>query len=196
MISSLHEFVGANVLEHRIDSSTTRLSPSATDFPPFFRAQTGVLRYYSLAAFPGAVFGPDAELWYVQAEAAVGEFLALGNDVLSFPKEEMDGETGNYMHCAAATEGVHVHEMLERCAGRAFAASGRAVDVLGGAVGERGDAAGRDEEREKRGKAQEAVRELEAGFVAFHLSLARYRFSEEFVASLGEGMRREGGEGQ
>ncbi|KAJ7918942.1 hypothetical protein B0H13DRAFT_1868925 [Mycena leptocephala] len=86
---------------------------------------------------------------FIQVLPDIDEFSCLANDILSFYKEELAGETTNYIHSRAKTTLKHPKRVL--------------VEM----VREVGDL-----------HALAAWKSFEDGFIAFHLSMKRYKLSE------------------
>ncbi|THU92381.1 terpenoid synthase, partial [Dendrothele bispora CBS 962.96] len=70
-------------------------APCRTQLPRFLRMKTGIAPAYSYAVFPKSQH-PDTSV-FVQALPDMDDFINLGNDILSFYKEALDGDQMTYV---------------------------------------------------------------------------------------------------
>ncbi|KAJ8473611.1 hypothetical protein ONZ51_g7752 [Trametes cubensis] len=77
--------------------------PGATMYPSFLRLKTGIGASYALFNFVKGWRDPS-DNFYLQLIPAIESFTDAINDVLSFYKESLGGETDNYVHLRAAAE--------------------------------------------------------------------------------------------
>ncbi|KAH9478367.1 Monoterpene synthase 25 [Psilocybe cubensis] len=75
------------------------ISPDAGRWPDFLRLKTGAGHAYAYMIFPKEL-GVEVAT-YIQAVDDIALFICLTNNILSFYKEELAGETGNYIHLRA-----------------------------------------------------------------------------------------------
>ncbi|KAI0315087.1 isoprenoid synthase domain-containing protein [Amylostereum chailletii] len=120
------EFVSACCIENRVNEMT--VSSSATHWPWDIRKMTGVAPLFSYVVFPRENF-PDVSA-YVQAIPDIERFVNLVNDVLSFYKEEVVHETGNYIRVDSRVRGVSPAQALVQCAEDTISAHDRATQIL------------------------------------------------------------------
>ncbi|KAI0670935.1 terpenoid synthase [Trametes maxima] len=100
VISSLDAFVGMYI-EHA--SKDTLISPGATKYPYFLRLKTGLVPPYGHFNFPKGWRDP-ADQRYLQLLPEIDLMTIAINDILSFYKELLSGETNNHVHMRAAAE--------------------------------------------------------------------------------------------
>ncbi|GLB40963.1 hypothetical protein LshimejAT787_0901780 [Lyophyllum shimeji] len=104
ILSAAFEFVSASCLEPQLAlGERGAMSKEATRFPLFLRERTGL-------GVPGALmlFSPSQPVDFVDCFRALGDmsfWIAAVNDLLSFFKEELAGETATYIHTRAEAEG-------------------------------------------------------------------------------------------
>ncbi|CCL98549.1 uncharacterized protein FIBRA_00549 [Fibroporia radiculosa] len=102
---------------------------------------------------------PDVTI-YVQAIPEAMTFFKYTNDVLSFYKEELNGDVDNYIHGRAHVSEKSVPDTLQDVAYEAVAAAQRVREILG------------------KGAARDAWEQFVQGFVNFHTCSPRYRLRE------------------
>ncbi|KAI9058180.1 terpenoid synthase [Trametes sanguinea] len=84
-------------------SQKDAIAPGAILFPGYLRVQTGVARSYAHFNFAKGWRDP-ADTFYLQLIPPLVHFINAVNDILSFYKEILIGETDNYIHQRAAAE--------------------------------------------------------------------------------------------
>ncbi|KAF8576474.1 terpenoid synthase, partial [Ramaria rubella] len=94
IVASTFEFLTATCLEPELE--TLPLIQGAQRFPWFIRNGTGVATAFACMIFTKS--GRFDIMKYVRAIPDMNFWIALTNDVLSFHKEELAGETANYIH--------------------------------------------------------------------------------------------------
>ena len=100
IVSSALEFVNGCYLESL--TMNMKLNPNAERYPYFLRSKTGVAQAYAMMIFPlSAHLSP---LEYIQAAPSISFWIDITNDILSFHKEELAQEEGNYIHLRATIE--------------------------------------------------------------------------------------------
>ncbi|KAG8162459.1 hypothetical protein KVR01_008224 [Diaporthe batatas] len=102
IVLSALAFVNANLLETRREFQELVPSQAAASWPYYFRNTEGLPDTYSGFIFPRALY-PDIGS-FIQAIPDMGRFINLTNDILSFYKEEVAGETKNYVNSKAKCE--------------------------------------------------------------------------------------------
>ncbi|KAJ7119777.1 isoprenoid synthase domain-containing protein, partial [Mycena epipterygia] len=159
MVTSAMEFISSTALEGREDIIHMSLSPSAKGLPKYVRGKTGMTAGFACAAFTRAAH-PDITT-YIQALPEMDEYLGVINDILSFYKEDHDGETMNYVSLHAKMSGKHAEHVLVGLVEEAGVLHRRILTILKGNP--------------------DALAEWVAflnGGIAWHLSLSRYKLSE------------------
>jgi len=166
------DFASACYLE--IMTERMKINPAAAHYPDYMREKTGIAEFYAFAIWPVAQF-PDIS-GYVQAVPAIARFLSkfvspssrLGltaqpdivNDILSFYKEELAGETVTYVHLLRAVRQKEnalevVHDFIDEAVGLS-----QEVDAL------------------LSGDAKEMWECWKTGYLTWHLCDSRYKLTE------------------
>jgi hypothetical protein len=83
------------------------------------------------------------------------------SDILSFFKEEADGESVNRISLLAQCQGSEKTQILKRLVDEAVVANEKILQLLG-----------------PNREAYDAYRSFSCGFISFHVTLARYRLDE------------------
>ncbi|EIW77346.1 terpenoid synthase [Coniophora puteana RWD-64-598 SS2] len=153
--TSVLNFVTGCVLED--ECKTIKPSENAPSYPYFLRSLTGVADAYLVMMFPA-----DVPLQrYVQAFPDLTLMINVTNDVMSFYKEELAGETTNYISRRAAIKGTSKISALRDIADETIRANRQILKVLEG-----------DE------RASDAYTSFKEGYMRFHVASVRYRFHE------------------
>ncbi|KZV64296.1 terpenoid synthase [Peniophora sp. CONT] len=115
MITSICCFMDVTCLEIRALTKRMTAKRESKLWPYYVRSLSGIASFYSFACFP-KVDHPDL-IHYIQAIPEMLIFTNHVNDVLSFYKEEMDGEQHNYcqmMSRVAELPPINVLEDISR----------------------------------------------------------------------------------
>ncbi|OCH89694.1 terpenoid synthase [Obba rivulosa] len=155
MTSSLN-FVDASIMENT--SSDIAVRPGALAFVEHRRIKTGAAEAYAHFIWDKAQFPDVAE--YVQAIPDANLYVDYVNDILSFYKEELAGETPTYIQDRALACGQSRLAALHNVIDDTIAAVERVRTILG------------------EGCARDAWEGFVAGYIGFHMSCPRYRLSE------------------
>ncbi|OCH85964.1 terpenoid synthase [Obba rivulosa] len=150
------QFVNVSILEN--ESRDVRLHADARAFVEYRRVRSSVAEAYAHFVWEKARF-PDVHA-YVQAIPDAILFIGYLNDILSFYKEELEGEVGNYVGDRALVSGKSSLETLREIIDEAAAASDRIHKILGD------------------GEARDAWDAFVTGGIAFHVIDPRYRLQE------------------
>ncbi|KAJ6546765.1 hypothetical protein DFH09DRAFT_1170884, partial [Mycena vulgaris] len=159
MVSAAMDFITATAMEGRQEVVCMDVRSSALGWPKYLRAKSGMAPGYSCAAFPRAAH-PDIST-YIQSLPEIDECLSLLNDIFSFYKEDLAGETMNYVSVRAKVSGKHPKGVLVEMIEEVGDLHQRIAGILEG---------NRD--------AMAAWAELEHGVIAWHFSLSRYKLTE------------------
>ncbi|KAJ7480552.1 isoprenoid synthase domain-containing protein [Mycena latifolia] len=159
MVSAAMDFVTATALEGRQDVVCMDVRPTALGWPKYLRAKSGMAPGYSCAAFPLAAH-PDITT-YIQALPEIDECLSLLNDILSFYKEDLAGETMNYVSVRAKVSGKQPRGVIVEMVEEVTDLHRRIAGILEGNP----DAAA-------------AWAALEHGVIAWHFALLRYKLAD------------------
>jgi hypothetical protein len=97
IVASSLEFVNGCYLENV--TLGMPVNPHAERYPYFLRSKTGVAQAYAFLIFPWARH--PTPIAFIQAIPSIGYWIDITNDILSFYKEELAREKGNYVHLRA-----------------------------------------------------------------------------------------------
>ncbi|KAI9058171.1 terpenoid synthase [Trametes sanguinea] len=110
---SLDAFIGMYI---EFTAKDMVVAPGATMYPAFLRLKTGIGIAYALFNFVKDWRDPS-DNFYLQLVPEIEQFTDAINDILSFYKELLAGETDNYIHLRASAERkdpvVVLRELLE-----------------------------------------------------------------------------------
>ncbi|KAJ7248991.1 hypothetical protein C8J57DRAFT_1239998 [Mycena rebaudengoi] len=159
MVCAALEFVSATILEDRKEIAQMAVQPSASNWPRYMRTKSGMAAGFSCAAFPISAH-PDISA-YIQALPDMDDFFCYANDILSFYKEELAGETMNYVHIRAKTTQKHPKRVLLEMIREVGDVHQRLQATLAGQP-----------------DALMAWKTFEYGFIARHLALERYQLRQ------------------
>ncbi|KAL0948333.1 hypothetical protein HGRIS_010920 [Hohenbuehelia grisea] len=154
---SFIEFINGTVIEGMGISRDTVKAPA---FPEYVRTKSGIPTPYAFWLFPKAKF-PDMQT-YIQAIPDLVGFINHTNDVFSVYKEELAGETDNYVHMRAQVAETGVLSALERICDETVEEMERITAQL------------KDSEEAYRTFFENVL----GGYVRFHMSTTRYRMRE------------------
>ncbi|KAK7044170.1 hypothetical protein VNI00_007890 [Paramarasmius palmivorus] len=99
IVNATMEFVTGCAMEGDVGIGSMKVQDTAKSWPDFLRAKTGISPAYSFMVFPLRSSLPS----YIQVIGDTCRFIELTNDVLSFYKEYLAGETQNYISNRALT---------------------------------------------------------------------------------------------
>jgi len=181
LTTSIMDFATTTVME--CETTNMHILASAKGYPSYQRVMTGIGEAYAVMVFPPDI--PYEE--YIQAMPELALFICTVNDVLSFYKEELDGESTNHVTTIAARKGISRVEAFEDLADTSVELYQRILSILDGLPPSgSGSMKGVDNwEREgdaevTRGfsRAREAFTHFVEGYFAFYFSSKRYRLME------------------
>ncbi|PVG01249.1 terpenoid synthase [Serendipita vermifera] len=155
IVASALEFVNGCYLENI--TTDMQIDPCADRYPYFLRSKTGVAQAYTFMMFPKA-FHPSP-IAFIQAAPSISYWIDITNDILSFHKEELAQETGNYVHLRAAVESRKPIQIVSDLALEALRASASIESTL-------------------HGDALHAWLVFKTGYITFHISQDRYKLSD------------------
>ncbi|OCH89690.1 terpenoid synthase [Obba rivulosa] len=157
------DFVNAALLE----STGTTVATGALPFVEYRRIKTGVAEAYAHFIWDGAQFPNEVEYAQVIPDAML--YVNYANDIMSFYKEEMAGETATYIQDRALATGKSRFAALYDLIEDTIAVVRRVRGILG------------------EGRARDAWEAFVAGYIEFHTNNPRYRLAEiidaEYVIS-------------
>jgi len=136
------------------------VSPHAKSYPTFLRTMSGICEAYVMFTFPPEIPAKS----YVQATPDFCLCINNFNDVLSFYKEELAGENGNYISLEASQRGQDKIPVLRELARDVSLCVSRVVNTLDGNI-----------------EAKAAFQCFIGGYVSFHTSFdSRYHLNDLF----------------
>ncbi|KAI6758657.1 hypothetical protein HG530_010897 [Fusarium avenaceum] len=167
IVNSSFNLLTSTALVAREGIKEKRFYPSkgGNYFPWYIRERDGVGEAYAWFTFSKRQF-PNLDI-PIEAIEDMTRFIAFANDVLSFYKETLGGETSNYINTTAAYEGTDSITALQQTAHDAISCARRIESVLAG-----------------KGEYERAWRLHAAGYIQMHVMRGRYRLWE-----LGVGIR-------
>ncbi|KAM7192036.1 Isoprenoid synthase domain containing protein [Naviculisporaceae sp. PSN 640] len=136
-------------------------------FPDWLRNKTGMSELYAVIVFGGGPSIPEGLSQFTAAIPCIPDFILLTNainDVISFYKEALAGEQGNYVDMRAHRDGTDLLVALRTVADEGIAARNRIVQML-----------------KDRGASREFRDMFDAyvtGLTKFHTNCPRYRVAE------------------
>ncbi|KAF5381860.1 hypothetical protein D9757_008347 [Collybiopsis confluens] len=156
IVASIFNFINSIILDKQ--TLGMEVSPVADNYPMFTRIMSGVAEFYGLAAFP-VHLRIDS---YIQALPSMMTFIVDVNDILSFYKEELVGESVNYVSLWAKSRGCDKSQALYAIIQETVEAHEKVVQIL-----------------QKEPEALDAYYNFASGYVQFHTVLdRRYRLDE------------------
>ncbi|KAJ7885896.1 isoprenoid synthase domain-containing protein [Mycena olivaceomarginata] len=158
MVCAAMEFVNGTILENRAETKELTVMSTAPAWPKYLRAKSGLGPAAACAIFPMKVH-PDISA-FIQVLPDIDEYTCLTNDVLSFYKEELAGETLNYVHVRSKTTSKPPKQVLMEMVQEVGNLHVRIAATLA-----------------NHPEALAAWKTFENGFLAFHLAAGRYKLS-------------------
>ncbi|EEB89683.1 hypothetical protein MPER_12192 [Moniliophthora perniciosa FA553] len=164
IVTASMEFVTGCVLEEDAGIRSMKIRATAASWPYFLRTKTGVASAYSFMMFPRLAH-PNLRS-YIQVIGDINLFIDLTNDVLSFHKESLEGETWNYVSNRSATTGKSVLQTYRDITTEVLSSHDRICATLDGPE-------------------LLAWKRFVNGYLAFHITQDRYRLEEILPAVTG-----------
>ncbi|KZT01137.1 terpenoid synthase [Laetiporus sulphureus 93-53] len=156
ILVSTVQFFNACMLEQ--ETRSVMLHKRAFRFVEYRRGLSGEAEAFVCFIWPVDHF-PDPKT-YLRAMPDAVRYLNITNDILSFYKEELAGETGTYVHDRAFTTRSTLLQTISQAVNEAIATAERIRKLLG------------------KGAARDAWDSFERGYTTFHLLSPRYRLQE------------------
>ncbi|ESK87650.1 hypothetical protein Moror_1925 [Moniliophthora roreri MCA 2997] len=157
MASSWMEFLNGCAIEASDELGSMEIQKTAIFWPDYLRSKTGLAPAYTYAIFSKELH-PQLSA-YIQIIGDANRFIELANDVLSFYKEELAGETNNYVHTRAFTRGTSAIQTHQEVAEELISIYERVCVTL-------------------EGLELDAWKTFVNGYLAFHVMQKRYRLGE------------------
>jgi hypothetical protein len=153
-------FVTSTILD--FETRGMQVSPHAKSYATFLRTMSGICESYAMFTFPPEV--PVKS--YIQAIPEFCLGINYFNDVLSFYKEELAGENGNYISLEASQKGREKISVFRELAGDVSLCVSRVANILEGS---------------NNSEALAAFQCFIGGYVSFHTSFdSRYHLNDLF----------------
>ncbi|TDZ13528.1 Alpha-cuprenene synthase COP6 [Colletotrichum sidae] len=168
---SVLKFLTSNLLERHEGFQKLKVTRAGEKFPDFYRDLSGMNVAYAVFCYPKEQY-PDVSQ-FLEAIPDMAKFIDISNDVLSyvlhaliqptfgFYKEELGGDTRNYMHNRALTSGKPVLAVLEEVNADTIASAKRVSAILKG-----------------RGVYEDSWNESVRGYMAMHTTNVRYKLKD------------------
>ncbi|KAF8894229.1 isoprenoid synthase domain-containing protein [Gymnopilus junonius] len=128
------EFIIGRLLEINPAIRDMKATTATYSWPNFLREKTGAPAPFAFMIFPKASNVKIST--YIQAIEDMKIVINYSNDLLSFYKEELDGETDNYIHNRARATRKPIPETLRDVANEVVAAHYRVTQILQSTDGE------------------------------------------------------------
>ncbi|PTB75607.1 terpenoid synthase, partial [Trichoderma longibrachiatum ATCC 18648] len=156
---SVLKFLTSNLLERHDGFQNMKVTRAGIKFPDFYRDMSGMNVAYAVFCYPKAQY-PDAAA-YLEAIPDMARFIDISNDVLSFYKEEVGGDTRNFLHNRANTTGKPILEVLKEVSKETMDCAKRVEQILKG-----------------RGVYEQSWQDSVRGYMAMHTTNPRYKMSD------------------
>lgn len=157
IIGSIHQFFIGVAMEDL--NKTVSLSTAAPGYPEFLRLKTGAPEAFAHFIFPSQQH-PDPRV-YLQAMPDLCAIVNRINDVLSFYKEELQGDVNSFVRMRSKASGIDVVSALRLACDETIQCIDNVASLLSG-----------------HSDALSAFRDFVTGYIRFHTSSARYRLKE------------------
>ncbi|KAI8270627.1 hypothetical protein K4K58_008452 [Colletotrichum sp. SAR11_239] len=158
IVCSTLQFVNATLLERHGEFHGLKHCKEASGWPDYVRDRSGVPEAYAYFIFPKEQCPNIGQ--YMQGIPDMMTYINYANDILSFHKETLAGETDNYINTRAVCEQREPLAVLETVVAEAIEANSRVVGLL-----------------RTRSDPMYALKwdEFFNGYIFFHLSAKRYK---------------------
>ncbi|KAK2773008.1 hypothetical protein CKAH01_13672 [Colletotrichum kahawae] len=128
IVCSTLQFVNATLLERRGEFHGLKHCKEASGWPDYVRDRSGVPEAYAYFIFPKEQCPNIGQ--YMQGIPDMMTYINYANDILSFHKKTLAGETDNYINTRAVCEQREPLAMLETVVAEAIEANSRVVGLL------------------------------------------------------------------
>ncbi|KAF3927246.1 hypothetical protein ABW20_dc0107968 [Dactylellina cionopaga] len=159
IVTNSLNFVAANILETTEEFKRLKSTPGGRNYPYYLRDRTGISEAFVYFTFPKAMY-PDFSQ-YLEALPDMCFYVSICNDIFSFYKEELNGDTDNYIRNRTHYENKDVMSVLKDIIGDLVDSHDRIFTVLKG-----------------REQYMKAWHNHAMGSIAFHKLTKRYRLWE------------------
>ncbi|KAF9444212.1 terpenoid synthase [Macrolepiota fuliginosa MF-IS2] len=150
------DYLTSTIIDSVIEGMEIQTS-MAPGFPQFTRRMTGISRAYAIMVFP-----PELDLTsWIQVAPDFMHYIDHVNDLFSFFKEEVSGETLNFVSMSAEVHGITKIEALRKLASETAQCYERGSGLLRASP-----------------DAWNAYRSFCVGYVGFHALSVRYKLDQ------------------
>ncbi|KAM0444952.1 hypothetical protein ACHAQK_002490 [Fusarium lateritium] len=156
---SVLKFLTSNLLERHDGFQNMPITRAGHKFPDFYRDMSGMDQAYAVFCYPKALY-PDVGA-FLEAIPDMANFINISNDVLSFYKEELGGDTRNYVHNRATCTGKQVLTVVAEVNQETISSARRVEQILKG-----------------RGIYEQSWNDSVRGYIAMHTTNPRYRLTD------------------
>ncbi|KAH6606925.1 longiborneol synthase [Trichoderma cornu-damae] len=156
---SVLKFLTSNLLERHNGFQNMVVTRAGKKFPDFYRDMSGMNVAYAVFCYPKQQY-PDVGA-FLEAIPDMARFIDISNDVLSFYKEEVGGDTRNYLHNRADATGKPILDILQDVNVETLEAAKRVEEILKG-----------------RGIYEQSWKDSVRGYMAMHTTNPRYKLSD------------------
>ncbi|KAG0699965.1 isoprenoid synthase domain-containing protein [Suillus ampliporus] len=155
IVASTLNFVSYIVLDN--ETKDMQISAQTPFYPEYSRILSGLVDGYAFAIFPSTL--PVRE--YVQCMPDLRIVVNHTNDILSYYKEEIEGETANYLSLMAASRAITKQDALRELIEKTVQAHHNVLEFL-----------------RPQTEAYDAYVSFFNGYFKFHASMGRYKLEE------------------
>ncbi|KAJ3570799.1 hypothetical protein NP233_g4171 [Leucocoprinus birnbaumii] len=150
------DYLTSSIIDSTIEGMEfkTKMAPG---FPQYTRRMSGISRAYCFEVFPRDL---DVKEW-IQVTPDLLHYIDHTNDLLSFYKEELDGESLNFVSMSTQVNGMTKIEALQQLADTTAECYHRAAQLL-----------------QSSPRSYEAFRAFCVGYVGFHSLSPRYKLTQ------------------
>ncbi|RFU75738.1 longiborneol synthase [Trichoderma arundinaceum] len=156
---SVLKFLTSNLLERHDGFQNMVVTRAGKQFPDFYRDMSGMNVAYAVFCYPKAQY-PDVGA-FLEAIPDMARFIDISNDVLSFYKEEVGGDTRNYLHNRVDTSGKPMLTVLQDVSKETIESAKRVEEILKG-----------------RGVYEQSWQDSVRGYMAMHTTNPRYKLKD------------------
>ncbi|KAG2069211.1 terpenoid synthase [Suillus decipiens] len=158
IVASVFDFISSILLDN--ETKDMQIMTEARSYPDYMRLLSGVQTAYSLFIFPSTL--PPME--YIQCMPDIAIIVNYTNDILSYYKEEIEGDTTNYLSRVAASRALAKQDILHEIIEKTVQAHYNILNCL-----------------RPHAEACASYVSFFSGYVEFHATLKRYKMDEIMV---------------
>ncbi|KAG1835184.1 isoprenoid synthase domain-containing protein [Suillus variegatus] len=155
IVTSALDYVSSLLLDH--ETKDMRISPQAPSYPEYSRMLSGIPYAYAYCIFPSTL--PLQE--YVQCMLDLVIVINHTNDILSYYKEEIQGDSANYLSLVVASRGLTKQSALRELVEKTVQAHHSILEFL-----------------RPHPEAYDAYVAFFNGYFKFHATFGRYKLEE------------------